>query len=695
MKRHLSILLAILMAFMFLSCEPDPVEKVKVTIDLGIGEPEIIEVDKGSEYTIPEKTREGRTVQYVLDNAGKKHAVGDKIIVTADIKLTWVWDKYLVTIFDGSDKTETLVNNGSDYTFPDFVEKEGKWASYVTDTSGNKLAFSTIKEVKEDRTYTIVRASEPYRIDPNKGTIIAYLGAETEVTLPTAVAGITITGVDSFNADAVTKVVIPESYKTIGNSAFKGLSKLKNVSFPSTLESIGERAFVDTGLTSVDISNTKIETLEKWVFYTSNLTTLKLPKTLKTIESESFKGPDTGSITVAIPESVDSVAYDAFYSRTDHIVLQIKTKEQTLTWNPSWMVFFDGKIEWGDTKTIGDFTVREIKNTDNTNAYEIVSGTHEGTTLTIPENLNGVPVIAIADMAFKGDRSFEELVISDSVKTVGTMAFWNCLIKKLTFSQNLESIGKQAFGGALIGMMDITFPDSLRDIGQEAFRACQFGNVVINNGIENIGKEAFFMSTINTITFKSPSSLKTIGEKTFREVNKLENIVLPEGVTSIGESTFYNGPYNSSALKSVSLPSTLDVVPASMFQGCKALETVTFNGRITDIGYWAFMNCTALKQLDLPESLEKISGHRIIEGTAIESLSIPEKVSMLHLYAFMNSSVKEITFSSTVPPQIIGESKPLVLTQTVLVPKESLEAYKAWAPTYGFNPENVKAIPET
>lgn len=63
----------------------------------------------------------------------------------------------------------------------------------------------------------------------------------------------------------------------------------------------------------------------------------------------------------------------------------------------------------------------------------------------IPNTLEGYPVTAIGEGAFK-NRSFESIVLPDTLKTIGKKAFYECnSFKEITIPRNVTHIGCQAF----------------------------------------------------------------------------------------------------------------------------------------------------------------------------------------------------------------------------------------------------------
>ena len=96
---------------------------------------------------------------------------------------------------------------------------------------------------------------------------------------------------------------------TIGESAFEDCRKLKNIYIPSTVTSIGKKAFTKNyALETVEnFENCKITTLEDGTFtYATVLSSLKLPKTVTVIGAAFADNNNLG--LVYIPSAVTSIA---------------------------------------------------------------------------------------------------------------------------------------------------------------------------------------------------------------------------------------------------------------------------------------------------------------------------------------------------------------------------------------------------
>ena len=153
---------------------------------------------------------------------------------------------------------------------------------------------------------------------------------------------------NAFNGCKVlNNIVMPSTVKGIYNNVFEGCTSLSNVkfngsytilghhvfkncpldavTFPNTLNSIGEWAFESTNLKTVDLSNTQITKLPKGCFYNcQQLNDVKLPIALTDIGERAFYQSTITSIT--FPSSLQKIDAGAFqYTQLTNVVIPTKT----------------------------------------------------------------------------------------------------------------------------------------------------------------------------------------------------------------------------------------------------------------------------------------------------------------------------------------------------------------------------------
>ena len=111
---------------------------------------------------------------------------------------------------------------------------------------------------------------------------------------------------------ATGEIIIPNSVKSIGNSAFEGCSGLTSVTIPNSVTSIEYSAFYGcSGLTSVTIPNSVTSIGHSAFEGCSGLTSVTIPNNVTSIGDWTFS--DCGGLTsVTIPNNVTSIGEYAF-----------------------------------------------------------------------------------------------------------------------------------------------------------------------------------------------------------------------------------------------------------------------------------------------------------------------------------------------------------------------------------------------
>ncbi|MDR1858529.1 MAG: leucine-rich repeat domain-containing protein [Treponema sp.] len=148
--------------------------------------------------------------------------------------------------------------------------------------------------------------------------------------------------------------------------------------------------------------------------------------------------------------------------------------------------------------------------TENNGKITITEYHGSGKVVIIPETINGMPVVAMGDNAFRNNG-----------------------LTSITLPNSLTVIGSSAFRDN--ALTSITLPNSLTTIGADAFRNNQLTSVTFPRSLTGIERGAFSNNQITGITFSS--GITYIRGYSFRN-NRLTNVVVPNSVSDLAEDAF-------------------------------------------------------------------------------------------------------------------------------------------------------------
>ena len=213
------------------------------------------------------------------------------------------------------------------------VTAVGEGTAVITGTSvgvapgATKPAFDTctihVEGVEGDYVYTVT--------DGNV-TIEDYLGTDTEIVIPSTIAGKPVTEIGPMSFwmdDNMTSVVIPEGVTTIGKQAFNGNDNLANIKLPSTLKTIGERAFWGTAITELNVPE-GVTSIGREAFNScKELSSVTLPESLTYIGPNAFNScPSLNEIR--LPSNIISLGTNALRGFDKIYVKEGSTTETAL-----------------------------------------------------------------------------------------------------------------------------------------------------------------------------------------------------------------------------------------------------------------------------------------------------------------------------------------------------------------------------
>ena len=369
----------------------------------------------------------------------------------------------------------------------------------------------------------------------------------------------------------------------------------------------------------------------------------------------------SGLTSVTIPNSVTSIGSDAFYHCWGLTSVTIPNSVTSI-----------GDYAFSHCFGLTSVTIGNSVTSIKSNAFAKCSGL---TSVHISDiaawcniafsNSDSNPLSNAHHLYFNGEE-VKDLVIPNSVKSIGDNAFYDCSgLTSVTIGNSVTSIGSSAFSGCS-GLTSVTIPNSVTSIGNGAFRDCSgLTSVTIPNSVTSIGGEAFReCSGLTSVTIGN--SVTSIGASTFYKCFRLTSVTIPNSVTSIGSSAFKD----CSGLTSVTIPNSVTSIDDQAFLGCDGLTSVTIPNSVTSIGSFAFEYCDGLTSVTIPNSVTSI-GDRAFAYC-------PELLDV-YCYAENVPSTESSAFNGSYPEY-----------PTLHVPAGSIESYKATAPWSGF--EKIVAI---
>lgn len=333
-------------------------------------------------------------------------------------------------------------------------------------------------------------------------------------------------GIAMFNNSGIESAEIPKGVTEIPTEMFQG-TPLESVKLPKGLKIIGRGAFAGTMLTDIELPKS-LEIIKPLAFYGSKLESAELPSSVREVCYNSFGSAEFKRLII------HSDAPENFFG--NGIMPEPINGRYEIHYEPSAKGYEYPRWNGYPTRVIGKKsepkTINGLEYVEIDGGIKITAYIGSDIDITVPESIDGLSVISIADNAFYMRDDIFSVKLPESIKTIGENAFRRC-----------ESL------------VYINFPSGLEEIKSNAFVFCTSLDSALLGG-----------------------NLKRLGDSAFGGCGKLESVTLPETLQTIGESVFSN-----TALIEIKVPASVKTICSNSFDLIKSLSAVYFEGDAPEV----------------------------------------------------------------------------------------------------------------
>ncbi len=271
----------------------------------------------------------------------------------------------------------------------------------------------------------------------------------------------------------------------------------------------------------------------------------------------------------------------------------------------------------------------------------------------MPSTIDGYPVVAIGDSAFKDCTQLVGLTVPNTVKSVGAYAFSGCTnLESIYFK---DGVSDSNYSYSTDNGFENSYDNDNYSTTEETTTANLYGfedttEVTTTTDTETETEE----ETSSDTTTNTATGLRNIMEHAFDQCTSLSKISVPDSLTFMGSYAIDDTPYYTSRIedgRSIILGSVYyKYVPEYSYEYeyndlTSKYEPVvqdfeeTIPDGIISIAYSAFDSIEGLTSIEMPESLKTIYDNAFANCASLTELDFPDDAEIEYVgsNAFLNT----------------------------------------------------------
>lgn len=382
--------------------------------------------------------------------------------------------------------------------------------------------------------------------------------AQTDMTSITLPEGLTSIGKSAFSSCyKLEQLVIPSTVRSIDAGAFHGCSALNKINIPQGIKSLADGVLSNSGIKTLDIPSSVNYIGERAFSKCKSLLSINLPDGLTLLNYGLFEECEQLS-DIQIPSTVTTIKEDAFNGCKALKTITLPASLSTLENEP-----YSGSGIFSGCSALKSILVEAGNKYFESDGTALYNKTKD-TLICFP-------------------RGVTDVVVPQSVKTIGRKAFFGCdSLQNIMFDDGVSDlvIEERAFEKCK-NINKFVITSAIKEVKYDAFRDAHINQLIITTTRPESFYRTYFLNGCTIETIYAPASdLSTIKNYTSSSLIPLDAIYVASDITIGSRSIAFKLVKNEA-------PSGLDELPANTYPCVKIGDTeieADENGRYVHAG---------------------------------------------------------------------------------------------------------------